>query len=57
MPLAAFKESVQLVVLSGDHKQLRPIVHSSNRNEGYSIMKKSLFQHLVEEGDERYDSS
>ncbi|KAH7020640.1 P-loop containing nucleoside triphosphate hydrolase protein [Macrophomina phaseolina] len=49
VPLAAFMRSIKLVILTGDHKQLRPIVHSRNRNEAESIIKHSLFEILIED--------
>lgn len=46
-PLAAHKESLKLIVLAGDHKQLKPVRTSRNRNEVFRMTETSLFEMLL----------
>ncbi|EON69328.1 hypothetical protein W97_08588 [Coniosporium apollinis CBS 100218] len=48
-PLAAFKESVELVVLGGDHKQMPPVVLSERFNECFRALSVSLFERLIDD--------
>ncbi|KAJ9637141.1 hypothetical protein H2199_007427 [Coniosporium tulheliwenetii] len=54
IPLAAFKESVELVILGGDRKQMQPVVLSKGFNEGFEALSVSLFQRLIEDSSRRY---
>lgn len=53
-PLAAFKESVELVILGGDHKQMPPVVLSERFNEGFKALSVSLFERLIDDPSGRY---
>lgn len=60
MPLVAFKNEIQTVVLSGDDHHRTPVVVSVHANEGYKALSKSLFVTLIDKhginlaNDQRY---
>ncbi|OJD30555.1 bc006779 protein [Diplodia corticola] len=51
VPLASFMQSIKLVILTGDQKQLRPILPSVGSNESENILKRSLFEILLNSED------
>ena len=52
-PLAANRESVHTVKITGDHKQLQPVVLSERVNEAVDALKNSLFRDLWESADKK----
>ncbi len=54
IPLAAFMETLQGVMLVGDHHQLLPVAVSEGRNECYEALRQSLFEALIEDPQQRY---
>lgn len=44
VPMAAHKDDIEHLVMSGDHEQLKPVVTSSGNNEFFKAVKFSLFE-------------